>query len=355
MVCVKSVLPAVMSFPHALFVLSVFAVSNYAYAQCDGILQQGVFDDFYENSGGNLKSEVSTLLESDFEHFQEAKSHGEAGASFLYGVIYGSASGSTDEQKFDDLKSHYLSDTKNFFQSNYFTQICRKVANPSIVKAWSDCQQDRTFLAYATGNQLREFNVTAKYSPKHASDPKEIIIQDFICPDDVLLESGGSLQKGAKVGAFQAMSAKLRRVHATSQSSIQINTNNGDSVTVELAAGPPPVAVKPDYSITDKQPHTYNFSFICAKDNNGKIWISLANPCGGMLDGRNYNFFLSTSQRAVQIPIPQGCTTYAFGKLSLEPETDSEKYVIYFEGGLHTTDGTQSSVTHSAVAEVDKL
>jgi hypothetical protein len=118
----------------------------------------------------------------------------------------------------------------------------------------------------------------------------------------------------------------------------------------------PVPTIEPHYTITDKQPHTYEFTFICVKDPDGKVWISLDQTGGnGMLNGHNYDFYLSNARQEVQIPSILGAGVYAFGKLSLVSDLDLKQTYIYFHGGLHTTDDSQRVITHSAVAKVDGI
>jgi hypothetical protein len=113
--------------------------------------------------------------------------------------------------------------------------------------------------------------------------------------------------------------------------------------------------IEAHFTITDTQPHTYRFTFVCVKDTDGKIWISLKEDSGGWLDGRNYDLYLSNVRREVQLPIPTGAGVYAFGKLSLISDENHAQSYIYFDGGLHATDGTERSISHAAVCKVDGI
>ena len=74
-----------------------------------------------------------------------------------------------------------------------------------------------------------------------------------------------------------------------------------------------------------------------------------------MLNGHNYDFYLSNARQEVQIPSIPGAGVYAFGKLSLVSDLELKQTYIYFDGGLPTTDDSQRVITHSAVAKVDGI
>jgi hypothetical protein len=85
------------------------------------------------------------------------------------------------------------------------------------------------------------------------------------------------------------------------------------------------------------------------------VWVSLKEPSGGYLDGRDYNLYVSNTRPEAQIPIPAGAGFYAFGKVTLVPDVDRKQAFVYFDGGLHTTDGTEKVVRHVAVAKIEGI
>lgn len=186
--------------------------------------------------------------------------------------------------------------------------------------------------------------VTAEWTDPTSGNTPYAIVRKFQPSGGVTCDAS-NLQPGAKLG-------KVSVVCSTSGDSepavFVLNADVGSAVATLAKPTRMPPSVTGQFKLEDQQPHTYSFAFATIKDNE-KVWITINNPCGGTLDGRNYDFFVSKQRREAQIPSIPGCTVYAFGKVSLETGFSDGKVYVFFTGGFVAGDGTQIYVQDAAV------
>jgi hypothetical protein len=112
-----------------------------------------------------------------------------------------------------------------------------------------------------------------------------------------------------------------------------------------------PANLEPSWQVTDKRKVTYNFKFRFERSAS-KVHLFLKNDCGGELDSRNYkDFSLSQENPVASIP-DDGCSVRAVGTLELRRTPSCADTVVYMNGKLVTTDGSEKAILNQAVGRV---
>jgi hypothetical protein len=229
-------------------IFSIVLVAQ-GWCQCDGVLSQGIFDEFRYKYNADLKTQVSNILKSDYTSFQSELNKADGGAEFIYGIMGGAAHFSTDEEKFNYVKSLFEQNQSAFFESAIVLQYCQKTANPSIIKAWSDCVSKQPLFAYFYGDPYGDFFVFLTYQPKTPS-PQKITVTDLLVSSDIsVAQPASSLHKNANVNIFNSAVAKMHRANQpVGPGAVVINTSLGPAVQVSLPSStptpkPPPAPV----------------------------------------------------------------------------------------------------------------
>jgi hypothetical protein len=327
--------------------LLVTLVSLPAQAQeCSQILSHGIYD--IQSSANDLATSASFSQWFCDKKFSSAQQANDFGASLAFPfeglpVKLGiNSSSSSWSESYSSFCGRVQKDQS--LQSRVREHV--KTVNPQIVQAFNSCiESDGLHVWLELTYDPKRFRFAARFNPPNSQNPKATIQRFDPGPNVSCRDAPTTIDR------------PIWRTNCTRKNddpvSIVVNANfnpRGGNLDLPAIAHYAPT-IQPAFEITDKQPYNYKFTFIATKDGD-KIWISITNPCGGILDGRNYGFYLSKNQTEIQIPIPQGCTIYAFGKIRLFENRDLQEMYIYFDGGFHTTDGTEKVFTDIAVGRI---
>lgn len=214
----------------ALF-LGAMLASSAAKAQpdsCRDILAGGVRDTILNRDTSNASSATKKwFCSSDFLASRSSNNTSAAVTVPIYGVPveFGYDSSSFDAQQ---RRRQFCSDNQAQFSNNDATLIFRQVANPNIVRAWSDCMNRTDNINQLVRLQIQRidsqsFSITAKFSPILSGQAPPTI--------DYLRVVGGScssdrLKRGAQL-PVQA-TQELCRQAAFSDITAVLGTTYGD-------------------------------------------------------------------------------------------------------------------------------
>lgn len=312
--------------------------------KCDAVLAQQVF-----SSSSSSTTQMAMLDMIDDLEWERLKTS-MGGSVIVDGVPLGGSFQHMREQ----LRQH-----KRRVEYDYSSSASAAILNRTLsreqIKAWSECIAENSkeakgltlaFEPRANDKDTNSAQLNVAWTPQPGLGKIELhlILEGgtFQNPRDADFSWPGA--SSAVISIKREKQARLLKVNARVKYPNGTLEGRGVSYAWEL-----PRLVQREFQITDRQPDTYTFVFTCTKEADNKIWIMIAEPSGGILDGHNVDFYVSEQRRQVQVPhYPAG--TYIYGRVILETAADDRGY-IYFEGGLHTTDGTDKVIPLTLIAK----
>ena len=321
--------------------------SSYAQDVCEAFAKYGIYDTRTSTSDTSKADSFRTwFCQNKFETKQAADS---VGARLGYGSF--SLGYNSNSDKWSEFSSNYCRDDTSNSRYRQATFDYVRSINENASNNMRACfERGGLHSRIIPGAGSDTFYVEAKLVPTGT------IVKARVNEFSVLgATCRGPLEKGYEITASGVENVCRRNGNQAVDVSLSATEKVNWDTPRGLSRIPVVVpTIQTNYEIIDKQPHTYSFTFVVVLDGD-RIWISLKEPCGGFLDGRNYGFYLSKSKTEAQIPSVPGCGVYAFGKVRLREYPGVRNTYIYFDGGLHTTDGTEVAITDKAVGRVDRL
>ncbi len=113
-------------------------------------------------------------------------------------------------------------------------------------------------------------------------------------------------------------------------------------------------AIRPTLLIRDRQSRMYAWTFSVNAESTGRIYVSIAAPCGGGIRGEDAMLYVSAARPIARLPVPTGCTTFMRGTVSLMQQPSRIDRYLLFTGDIHATDGTTRHLSDVIVAHVPR-
>lgn len=180
-------------------------------SECNQILQQGIMQEFKFTSKKEYVQSIQNAITMSDEEIRKRESENDTNLDIGYKLITLGFGSSSSDKEYNEIRKKYVNNSKIDISDKDLITIESRIADPNIVKAWSECISSRKGILYKiNGDQSKEFTIQIQYVPQPLQ-PNKIKVTNFTTSGSI--EAIGSIvfKPGLKLNSNQSFTQKFKR------------------------------------------------------------------------------------------------------------------------------------------------